>query len=71
LPFSPSKAALGVGEAQALGAEVRAQHTILGAKGLDGLGLVATQPARDQQDEELKRGGGRHCAQRTGAKPRK
>jgi hypothetical protein len=36
---------LGIGEPKALGAAVCAQHTVLGAKVLDGLGLVATQPA--------------------------
>jgi hypothetical protein len=72
LPFSPSRRRSASAKRRALGAEVRAQHTVLGTEVLDGLALMATQPARDQQDEELNWHGGRHCAHRTGgAKPRK
>ena len=55
-----TQAALGIGQAQALRTEVRAEHVILGAKVREGLGLVAAQPGGDQQDEELKRSSGRH-----------
>jgi hypothetical protein len=51
---------LGMGEPEALVAEPGAKHAVLGAQVLDGLGFLATKPAGDQQNEELKRNGRRH-----------
>jgi hypothetical protein len=51
---------LGIGEAKTLGPEPGAQHAVLGAQVLDRLALPATDPAGDQQNEELKRSGGCH-----------
>ena len=51
---------LRVGQSKAFGPQPRPQHAVLGAQVLDGFALGATEPAGDQQDEELKRSGGRH-----------
>jgi hypothetical protein len=51
---------LPVGEPKTLVPQSGAQHAVLGAQVLDGFALPATDPARDQQNEELKRSGGCH-----------
>src|SRR5580704_10612997 len=45
---------LSVAEAETLGPEPGAQHAVLGPQVLDRLALPATDPAGDQQDDELK-----------------
>jgi hypothetical protein len=47
------KSPLGMGEPKTRGAEARAQHAVLGLQELDRLALSATDPAADQQNEEL------------------
>jgi len=59
---------LGIGEAKTFGPEPGTQHAVLGAQVLDRVALPATDPAGDQQDEELKRSGGCH-GRRTIAHP--
>jgi hypothetical protein len=54
--------ALGVAEPQTLGAKARSKHAVFSLKVLERLCLVATQPARDQQDEKVKRRGGHRVA---------
>jgi hypothetical protein len=49
---------LGVGEAEALAIQARAQHAVLSAQVSDRLALLASDPAGDQQNEELKRSEG-------------
>jgi hypothetical protein len=51
---------LGIGEAKTLVPEPGAQHAVLGAQVGDRFALPATDPAGDQQNEEVKRSGGRH-----------
>ena len=52
--------ALSVAEAKTLGPEPGPQHAVLGAQVLDRFALPATDPAGDQQNEEVKRCGGCH-----------
>jgi hypothetical protein len=49
---------LGVGEVERFAIQARAQHAVLCAQVLDRLALLASDPAGEKQDEELKRGGG-------------
>ena len=51
---------LGIGEAKTLLPEPGPQHAVLGAQVVDRLALPATDPAGDQQNEELKRSDGCH-----------
>ena len=59
---------LGIGEAKTPWPEPGAQHAVLGAQVLDRFALPATDPAGDQQNEEVKRSGGCH-GRRTIARP--
>jgi hypothetical protein len=58
LSFLGEQPSLGMGEAKTLGPEAGPGHAILGAQVLDRFALSATDPAGDQQNEELKRSGG-------------
>ena len=51
---------LGIGEAKPLLPEPGPQHAVLGAQVLDRFALTATDPACDQQNDELERSGGCH-----------
>jgi hypothetical protein len=60
LSFLGEQPSLGIGEAKTLGPEAGLEHAVLGAQLLYRFALSATDPAGDQQNDELKRSGGCH-----------
>lgn len=60
LSFLGEQPSLGIGKAKTLGPEPGPQHAVLGAQVRDRFALPPTDPAGDQQNEEVKRCGGCH-----------
>jgi len=63
--ISSEQPTLGIGEPKTLGTEARAKGTVFSLKVLERLGLMATQPAGDEQDEKVKRRGVHRVADHT------
>jgi hypothetical protein len=71
LPPLREQPSLGIREAKTLGPEPGPQHAVLGAQVLDRFALAATDPASDQQNEEVKRSGGCHGRDISSARSRR